>query len=391
MNCAIVGCGYVADFYLSTVKNYESIKLLGVYDNDPIRLKQFCNHYSLKPYSSLEEVLNNEKIELIINLTNPKSHFEVTKKSLESGKHVYSEKPMAMNYESAKKLSEIANLNGLVLSCAPCNLLSPSSRALFKILERGYIGDILLVYANFDAGFNSFTDTEAWKNESGSIWPAKDEYEVGCTFEHAGYVLTLLSAFFGAAKKVSSFSTIIQPTKLNNLKDVAPDFSVGCIEYENGAIARVTNSLIGPLDRSLTIIGSKGKIYVQDIRDDNSAVFYRKDENTLLSSAEYRLRNLSRLFQKILFFFPFDLVFRLKLYKRAILKKSKIISNRNKPVDFCRGISAMISSIESQSKPILDSDLGIHVCEIIEKLQYPNKINGVVELDSSFQKLNSLD
>ena len=100
MNVVIIGCGYVADLYMATIKNYKDINLLGAYDKNRKRLKKFSSFYKVDTYKSLRSVMNDSKVNLILNLTNPKSHYEINKIALKSGKHVYSEKPVALDVYS---------------------------------------------------------------------------------------------------------------------------------------------------------------------------------------------------------------------------------------------------------------------------------------------------
>src|SRR5580658_9727802 len=103
MNIAVIGTGYVADFYGKTLENYQELKLVGAYDHNRENLESFSRRWSDKQYLSLEQALNDHSVQMVLNLTNPRSHYEVTKMSLEAGKHVYSEKPLAMDTEAAKE------------------------------------------------------------------------------------------------------------------------------------------------------------------------------------------------------------------------------------------------------------------------------------------------
>jgi predicted dehydrogenase len=96
MNIAIVGCGYVAELYSKTLGNYPSLKLVGAYDRNEKNLQAFCHRWSARRYASLQQMLEDTSIQLVLNLTNPRSHYEVTKHAIEAGKHVYSEKPLAI-------------------------------------------------------------------------------------------------------------------------------------------------------------------------------------------------------------------------------------------------------------------------------------------------------
>src|SRR5262249_16683294 len=105
---------------------------------------------------------------------------------------------------------------------------------------------------------------------------AKDEFEVGCTYEHAGYLLTWLAAFFGPARTVTAFASCLHQDKGLVVELMAPDFTVGCIEYADGVVARVTCSLVGPKNKSLTIVGDGGIICVPDVRNDTCPVYVRR-------------------------------------------------------------------------------------------------------------------
>jgi predicted dehydrogenase len=136
---------------------------------------------------------------------------------------------------------------------------------------------VRLVFGNFDDGMIApALSPWNWRNASGIPWPAKDEFEVGCTYEHAGYLLTWLAAFFGPALAVTSFASCQIPDKGIQVDCMAPDFTVGCIEYSEGVVARITCSLVAPKDRSLTIIGDQGILSVADVRDDLCPVYLQR-------------------------------------------------------------------------------------------------------------------
>ena len=97
---AFIGCGYVADYYVSTLPNHPHLNLIGVWDHDAERLKSFAEYHQLPTLDGLNDILENEEIRLVINLTNPKSHYDLNK-ALLAGKHVYCEKPLALEWHHA--------------------------------------------------------------------------------------------------------------------------------------------------------------------------------------------------------------------------------------------------------------------------------------------------
>ena len=124
MKIAIVGCGYVFDHYMETLADHPILELTGVFDRDEARLGVVAKYFGLYTYDSLEQLLADPAVELIVNLTDPDNHYPVSKAALTAGKHVYSEKPLATHLDLAKELFDLAARKGLLLSSAPCSALS---------------------------------------------------------------------------------------------------------------------------------------------------------------------------------------------------------------------------------------------------------------------------
>ena len=98
---AMIGVGNISGIYLENITNlFQEIELIGLYDLFPERATEAQKKYNIpKVYSSLEEVFADEEVQIVLNLTRPTEHYEVTKAALTAGKHVYSEKPLAATYE----------------------------------------------------------------------------------------------------------------------------------------------------------------------------------------------------------------------------------------------------------------------------------------------------
>jgi predicted dehydrogenase len=278
MNIAIVGCGFVADYYMATLPLHPELRLLGVMDQDEQRSEHLSGFYRVPKYRTLSEVLQDNRIELILNLTNPRSHYQVSKEALLAGKHVYSEKPLAMRMDLATELVELAESRGLMIASAPCSLLGETAQTLWKVIRGGTLGTLRLVYAEMDDGMVPRMQYRKWKSLSGVPWPYKDEFEVGCTLEHAGYCLSWFAAWFGPAVSVTTFASVQLPEKLpgETLDMDSPDFSVACIQFGSGVVVRLTCSIIAPHDHSLKIVGDKGVLYTKDSWHYRSPVYSRR-------------------------------------------------------------------------------------------------------------------
>ena len=107
---AIVGTGFVADLYLRSLRTLPQLAVVGAYDHDADRLATFCRHWNVPAATCLSELLADgpRAADLVLNLTNPNAHFDVTRQCLESGHHVYSEKPFVLSMPEAEQLWALA-------------------------------------------------------------------------------------------------------------------------------------------------------------------------------------------------------------------------------------------------------------------------------------------
>jgi predicted dehydrogenase len=388
MNIAIVGCGYVSELYAKTLCNYPELKLSAAHDRNGQNLQTFCRRWSVRPCANIAQLLDDSSIELVLNLTNPRSHYEITKRSLEAGKHVYSEKPLAMNASGANELVELAKRKNVRLASAPCSMLGETAQTVWKALRENAVGKVRLVLANFNDGMIApKLSPWLWRNELGVPWPAKDEFEVGCTYEHSGYILTWLAAFFGPAVKVTAFASCLLRDKGIAVESMAPDFSVGCIEYPGGVVARVTCSIVAPEDKSLTIIGDDGVLLVENMRNDAAAVYVRSMPASRWRGAlERRVNDLRAVCRVPGHEKDWHIWTR---YPFARTRPARFVS-ADKPVDFCRGPAEMVDAIEQGRQCRLSPELGWHVTELIERLQYPERFADGSALTSTFDPIPPL-
>ena len=275
MRFAILGTGFVADYYMKSMSNYDQHSLAGVFDIDGARLDQFSNHYNCKTYASQAALLADETVDAVAVLTGPELHFELASAALKAGKHVYCEKPMATNLDDARKLVAQAHKAGLVLVSAPANIYSDAFLLAQNSITSSDIGAPKLVYAEMEDGAVFRENWHAWRSESGAQWPGKHEFEIGCTLEHAGYSLSWLIGLFGSIKRITGTSAVLFLDKGADIANgkMGPDFSSAVLEFESGVIARLTCGLCAPKDRSMTIMGADGTLTIADIWDNRSDIF----------------------------------------------------------------------------------------------------------------------
>ena len=366
MRVAIIGCGFVADFYMQSLGLHPNLNLTAVTDRDATRLAEFCAYHRLncaKP--DIDAVLSDSSIGLIINLTNPDSHYEVSRRCLAAGKHVYSEKPVAMSFTQAAELSSYATRKGLRLACAPCNVLGETAQTLWKALRERTVGEVKLVHAEMDDGLVFRMPYRKWLSDSGRQWPYKDEFEVGCTLEHAGYYLTWLTTFFGPARSINAFSACLYPDKHTDVPlDVeSPDYSVATIQFVSGVVARLTCSIIAPKDHRLRIIGDTGVLSVQDCWDYRAPVTIKRmisiRRKMLLSPIGRRVPSL------------------------RLAGTGRLPRHCNK-MQFCRGVSEVVAAIEADRESRLPNDFCLHNNELALAIHKASEGAGTYFLTTSF-------
>jgi predicted dehydrogenase len=287
---AFIGCGYVFDHYMATWGRHPNLSLTGVADIDSDRARKVARVYGLRRYASTAELLGDPEVDIVVNLTSIDAHYEVTRAALMAGKHVYSEKPLTTDLDQARELLDLAKEQGLVLSCAPSNVLGDTTQTLWKAVLDGAVGEVRLVYAEFDDNPIYLMSPERWRSRTGAPWPYLHEYEQGCTFEHAGYHLTWLCALFGPVDSVTAFSKQTLPDKTEESLNPAdtPDFSVACLDFRSGVTARLTCSIAAPYDHRMRIIGNRGQLSADTYRHYRCPVYLERFSKTTLNARKAR-------------------------------------------------------------------------------------------------------
>ena len=356
---AFVGTGFVADYYMTTLANYPGLSLRGVYDHSAAQLDRFAAYYGARAYRTLDELLSDRSVEIVVNLTTIESHYPLSRAALEAGKHVYSEKPLSETFEQAMELRDMAARKGLVIAGAPANAATPLFDRIAGLFKEGAIGRPKLVYAQMEDGAVFRQNWRDWRSVSGAAWPGEHEFLVGCTLEHVVYALSWLVMLFGPVDSVTAFSALCFPDK-GQAGGLAfgPDFSVAMLNFRSGPVARVTTGLAAPKDRSMTIMGDGGTITVEDLWDFNSAArievegrvrsLPQRAATRLARQTGIALGGLAKPGQAI-------------TVPSAARQKLPAFPSR---IDFSAGIAALAHAIEGGPKPFLSGDMAVHLTEL---------------------------
>ncbi|WP_191083229.1 Gfo/Idh/MocA family protein [Roseococcus microcysteis] len=357
MNFVVIGCGFVADYYMASCPDHSGLRLLGAFDRNPTRLDAFARFHGTRAYPSLEAVLADPEVALVVNLTNPRSHVEVSRAALLAGKHVYSEKPLALTMAEAEELVALAAERGLALAAAPCNHLAPPVQEMAALVEAGRLGRPLMAQAEMDDGLIPFQGHEAWRSASGAPWPAADEFEMGCVLEHAGYQIGPLVTLFGPVREVVAMPAQLLPEKGEGLGPMNPDFSVGVLRFDHGVVARLSLSIIAPHNRLLRVVGTQGFATIPDVWDNRARLRLSPTGKGL------RHRAARKLELKLGAFLPGVTL------GRALPVPYRPRPKGRPPMDYLRGVAQLAAQVEQGAPSLMGPDLALHVTEVTLALQ----------------------
>lgn len=283
---AMIGVGAISGIYLQNItKTFQEIDLVGVCDLIPQRAEQgVATVRSLiaeegeksekgaracepKIYKDMVEAFEDPQVDVILNLTRPYEHYEVTKQALLHGKHVYSEKPLAVDMEEAGELVALAEEKKLLLGGAPDTFLGAGIQTARRMIDSGMIGDVVgASCAMVCHGHETWhPDPEFYYKRGG-----------GPMLDMGPYYITALVQLLGEAKGVMGMTKKSFPQRLitsephhGEIIDVDMDtYLSGNIEFSSGAFAQVftTFDVYYPFGASsrFEVYGTKGSLIVPD-------------------------------------------------------------------------------------------------------------------------------
>ena len=261
----LIGCGHIAETYFKGHKYFNNFRIIKCADIKHSAAKKCASIYKIKALS-VKDILKDKEVEIILNLTIPKAHFEVSKKALLNNKHVYTEKPMAINLKDGKEILKISKRKRLYIGNAPDTFIGVGNQKSKEILEKNFIGKINLGNIIF-----AYPGVQSY-HPNPEPWFAKKEG--GPVIDMGPYYLTALVNLLGPAKQVwGSFMWNkkkriigIGPRKGKSIKVLCPTTYLGTIFFNSGAIIRFTLSfdVIAHHRNHIELYGSKGSILVPD-------------------------------------------------------------------------------------------------------------------------------
>lgn len=267
MQIAFIGVGDISGIYLKNITEmFKEIEIIGVCDLIREKAEKAVKEYNIpKLYNDMYEAFNDSEVDIILNITRPLEHYEVTKAALLAGKHVYSEKPLSPNFEEAKELVALAEEKGLRLGGAPDTYLGAGIQTCLKLIKDGFIGKPFAAYARMiNRGAEHFRDDCRFLYEPGG----------GPLFDMGPYYITTLMNIFGRVEAINGMCTKAMEQRrwlcgehYGEPFDVTtPTTIMSNLKFEDGSIATLVTSFdVTHTDKySFEVYGTEGTILVPD-------------------------------------------------------------------------------------------------------------------------------
>ena len=365
-NIGLIGCGNIAETYFRAQDYFNNIKFVACSDKFPEVSKNCADQYNIKSLT-VDEIIHDTNVDIILNLTIPQAHFEISKIALEAGKHVYSEKPMSIKYDEANELVNLAKDNNLYIGNAPDTFLGGGGQVARKFVDDGDIGKVLT--GNFIFAFPGVQEfhpnPESWFQSGG-----------GPVIDMGPYFFTTLVNLLGPVKNVRSRGKkfadqreyLVGPKKGKSFNvDISTSVMLD-IEFANEAIVQgfISFDVQNHARNHMELYGTKGSLVVPDPNMFGGPV--------LLS------RELGSEWQEF-------------SVEDKYLGKTNIINHSGRSNEAPKqsnyrgvGLSEMIYSIENNIQHRCNGNLALHVLDIIESTIIASETKKEVSLRSTCEQ-----
>ena len=377
---AMIGCGDISGIYLKNLTwTFREVELLGVCDLRPERAEKAVNYVKgeiengaevpvPKIYKDMYEAFNDPEVQVILNLTRPYEHFEVSKNALLAGKHVYSEKPLGISMEEGDALVELAVEKGLHLGGAPDTFMGAGIQTCRRLIDDGYIGEVIGANVSMICrGHETWhPDPEFYYKRGG-----------GPMMDMGPYYVTALVNLLGEAKALTgmtkkSFEKRLITSKPHNgeIIDVDVDTHLaGNILFANGAIASIftTFDVYYTQQAHFEVYGTKGTLAVPDPNTFGGPVLlYRPEDYVAGPSVDPALRKIE--FDPYTKFRQIPLMYDYRENSRAL------------------GLADMCKSIETGRRWRADFRQQHHVLEILTGFSKASESGKFLELKTRYTR-----
>ena len=263
----IVGCGDISGIYLQNLTHlFTELEIAGVCDLIDERAEKAFTSYNLpRKYKDMHEMFADPTVDIVLNITRPYEHYEVSMAAIAAGKHVYCEKPLGATLEEGAKIRDAAKAKGVYLGGAPDTFLGAGIQTCRKLLDDGYIGTPVAA-----TGFFACRGHESWHPDPEFYY----QFGGGPMLDMGPYYISALVNLLGAVKSVNGMSKKTFPTRrITSQPHYGTVFDVevathvaGQMEFANGAVGTIIQSYDVHAHQLpiMEIYGTEGTLSVPD-------------------------------------------------------------------------------------------------------------------------------
>lgn len=282
MKIGLMGAGVISDQYLRSLTKTKSLEVAMIADIDIARAEQRANEFGVAASGSPADLLGREDIELVVNLTIPKVHEEVTTNCLLASKHVWSEKPLALDTEATARLTEVSAKTGFLVGCAPDTFLGPGVQTGLRMISEGIVGPLLGATTAFEV-----PGPESWHPNPDFLY-AKGG---GPIFDMGPYYITALVCGLGPIRQVVARANQAESTRVigsgpragERFPVEVPTNVYAMYDFTTGQIAQSSFSFdcARPRVGVLEFHGTEGTISIPDPNDFEGTIrVWRRDSGS---------------------------------------------------------------------------------------------------------------
>lgn len=260
----VIGAGNISGQYLTNMCSFPDLAVCFIADVQTERARAQAESFRIPRWGTVDELLDDPEIEIVVNITTPNDHVTVGLAAIAAGKHVWSEKPIALDRASAQTLLAAAAQAGVRYACAPDTFLGPGLQTARAVLERNEIGTPMTALTLMQQ-----PGPESWHPDPAFLFQAG----AGPLFDVGPYYLTALVSMFGPIRRVSARASRARETRVigsgpkrgESFSVTVPTHVAALYEFDGGGSAQCVFSFDSAIRRTLfEITGVLGSLEVCD-------------------------------------------------------------------------------------------------------------------------------
>jgi predicted dehydrogenase len=237
----VIGCGAISGAYFSQCPKFEMLEVAACADLLPERAQAKAAEFNVPKACTVDELLADKEIEIVVNLTIPKAHHSLAMAAVQAGKSVWNEKPLTITRDEGRELLAAAKANGVIVGCAPDTFLGGGHQTCRKLIDDGWIGQPIAATA-----FMLCHGHESWHPDPEFYYKAGG----GPMFDMGPYYLTALVNMLGPVKSIAGSTRVTfpertitsQPKHGTQITVDVPTHVVGVLNFQSGAIGTIVTS-----------------------------------------------------------------------------------------------------------------------------------------------------